>query len=303
MLNIILNKKYILQLFLIIIAATYFLSAIGKYFDLEAFKKSMSIYGLPSFTVYLILIIELYFALSYMFLFSVKKTSVFSLVFLILMTIVYAFGHFYFEISSCACFGIIEFLNPANFFLFLIKNIALIIITLFIFNFNLSIDPRVWRTKLLTLLGTLIVSFLAIKYNEYYLDNYSRNKIGFPIKELKINMNEIENIEYLFVFSPVCSHCLEAIPKINSLNKKYPKKLVGITMDSREKELKKVASELDINFNIIKINKKIFNELTKLVPVIYQIKNDTIQDSFNTDELMTNLISQKKKSVVNHLPD
>ena len=74
-------------------------------------------------------------------------------------------------------------------------------------------------------------------------------------------------------------------------------------MDSREKELNKVTSELEINFNIIKINKKIFNELTKLVPVIYQIKNDTIQNSFNTDELLANIISQQKKNVVNHLPD
>ena len=297
------KRNYILQLLIILIASTFFLSVIGKYFDLDAFKKSMSVYGLPSFTVYIILIIELYFALSFMLLLFVKKTSIFSLVFLILMTIVYAFGYFNLEISSCACFGIIEFLNPANFFIFLIKNIALIIITLVIFKYYGSIDTRAWKIKLLTLLATLLVSFLAIKYNEYYFDNYSRNKIGISIKELNINMNEIKNADYLFVFSPVCNHCLEAIPKINSINKKYPIKLVGITMDSREKELNKVTSELEINFNIIKINKKIFNELTKLVPVIYQIKNDTIQNSFNTDELLANIISQQKKNVVNHLPD
>ena len=295
MLNKILNKKYILQLIIILIAATFFLSAIGKYFDLDAFKKSLSNYGLPSFTVYIILIIEMYFALSFMFLSFLKKTSIFSILFLILMTVVYSLGYFYFEISSCDCFGIIEFLNPANFILFLIKNIALIIISLFIFKYSPSINTKNWRKRLLTFLATLIVSFFAIKYNEYYFDNYSRNKIGFPIKELNINMNEIKNIEYLFVFSPVCGHCLEAIPKINLLNEKYPMKLVGITIDSMEKELNKVASELEINFKVIKINKKIFNELTKLVPVIYQIKNDTIQKKINPDELLANLIPPTKK--------
>ena len=217
------------------------------------------------------------------------------------MTIIYAFGHFYFEISTCACFGIIEFLNPANFFLFLIKNLALIIISFFIHKYTSLIDAKIRRKWFVTVLATLTISFLAIKYNEYYFDNYSRNKIGLPIKELKINMNEIKNVEYLFVFSPVCSHCLEAIPKINSLNKKYPIKLVGITTDSMEKELKKIESDLSINFKVIKINKKLFNELTKLVPVIYQIKNDTIQNSLNIDELLRTIISQEENSYVNHV--
>ncbi len=302
MFKLIFKIQYILQFLIILIAATFFLSVIGKYFDLDTFKKSMSIYGLPSFTAYLILIIEMYFAFSFMFLFFLRKTSAFSISFLILMTIVYAVGHFYFEISSCSCFGIIEFLNPANFLLFLIKNIALIITSLFIFNYSPLIHTKIWRKRLLTVLATMMLSFLAIKYNEYYFDNYSRNKIGYSIKDLNINMNEIKNIEYLFVFSPICSHCLEAIPKINSINKKYPIKLVGITIDSMEKELNKVASDLAINFNVIKINKKIFNELTKLVPVIYQIKNDTIQNSFNPSELLVNIISTEKKNYVRQIP-
>ena len=292
--------KYIIQLLLILIASAFLLSAIGKYFDLDAFEKSMSMYGLPSFTAYIILIIEMYFAFSFMFHFFLKKTSAFSIVFLILMTIIYAFGYFYFEISTCACFGIIEFLNPANFFLFLIKNLALIIISFFIYKYTSLIDAKIRRKRFVTVLATLTISFLAIKYNEYYFDNYSRNKIGLPIKELKINMNEIKNVEYLFVFSPVCSHCLEAIPKINSLNKKYPIKLVGITTDSMEKELKKIESDLSINFKVIKINKKLFNELTKLVPVIYQIKNDTIQNSLSIEELLGTIISQEKNNYVKH---
>ncbi len=297
------KKNYILQLLIILIASTFFLSALGKYFDLDAFKKSMLMYGLPSFTAYIILIIETFFALSFMFLLFLKKTSAASTLFLILLTITYAIGHFHFKISSCACFGIIEFLNPANFILFLIKNLALIIVSILIYKYSPLKDKKIRLKRFLTILATLTISFFAIKYNEYYFDNYSRNKIGFPIKELNINLNEIKNADYLFVFSPVCSHCLEAIPKINSINKKYTIKLVGVTIDSMEKELKNVESDLHINFKVIKINKKTFNELTKLVPVIYQIKNDTIQNSFNTDELLVNLISQKKKNVANHLPD
>ena len=293
--------KYIIQLLLILIASAFLLSVTGKYFDLDAFEKSMSMYGLPSFAAYIILFIEMYFALSFMLLFFLKKTSIFSIVFLILMTIIYAFGHFYLEMSSCACFGIIEFLNPANFILFLIKNLALIIISFFIYKYTSMIDAKILRKRFVTVLATLTISFLAIKYNEYYFDNYSRNKIGLPIKELKINMNEIKNVEYLFVFSPVCSHCLEAIPKINSLNKKYPIKLVGITTDSMEKELKKIESDLSINFKVIKINKKLFNELTKLVPVIYQIKNDTIKNSLTIEELIRTIKSQEKNNYVNHV--
>ena len=296
------NKENLLLLFAILIGSTFFLSALGKYFDLAAFKKSMSAYGLPSFTVFIILFIESFFAICFMFLFFLRKASAISVLFLILMTIIYSLGHFIYGISSCDCFGAIDFLNPDNFIMFTVKNCILIIILFYVFKNYALIKNRIWFKRFLTVLTTCLVVFSSLKYNEYYFDTYAKNKIGLSIRDLQININEIENFDYLFVFSPACSHCKEAIPNIISLKKKYSLKLAGITLNSMETELKKLTSDFDINFTVIKIDKNIFNELTKIVPIIFKIKNDTIRNSFNPRNLLPNIISTEKVNFATHLP-
>ena len=297
------KKKFLLLVFSILIGSTFFLSALGKFFDLSSFKEKISMYGLPSFTAYIILFIESYFAICFMVLLLLKKTSVYAILFLILITVIYAIGHLFYDIGSCNCFGAIDFLNSDNFFLFTIKNITLIIISFYVFKNYQTLKTSIWSKRIFTVLATSVVVFLALKYNEYYFDNYAKNQIGLPLKELQININEIDTYDFLFIFSPVCNHCREAIPNIISLNKKYSLKLVGITLNSMDKEFKKMASDFDINFNIIKIDKTIFNKLTKIVPIIYQIKNDTIQNSFNPKDLLANIISPEKINLATHRPN
>ena len=55
----------------------------------------------------------------------------------------------------------------------------------------------------------------------------------------------------------------------------------------------------DVNFDVIKVNKKIFNEITKLVPVIYKINNDTIRNSLSLAELSSDLLSAESIGAVN----
>ena len=139
----------------------------------------------------------------------------------------------------------------------------------------------------------MIIGFSAFKYNEFYHDNYSREKIGLSLTDIKLNMNEIVKTDYLFVFSPTCNHCRKAIPELISLNKKYSLNLTGITSKSKTNEFKILSSEFDFNFSVIEIDESIFRNLGKIVPMIYEIDNDTIRDSFYPGDLKSKIISNK----------
>ncbi len=293
-------KEIILLLFAIFLGSVFLLSSLGKYFDLVSFKKTLSTYGVPSYLVYVILFVEFFFSICFMLLFLLKKISIYSILFFILMTISYYLGYFFYGISSCNCFGAIDFLNTENLMLFTIKNSILITISIYIFKNYKIIKNHIRLKRFVTLLMSLILVFLSLKYNEYYIDNYGKNKIGLPLKEFDLKIKEIDSYEYLFIFSPTCKHCKEAIPNIISLTKKYSLKLVGITLNSMDKEFNKMTTEFNINFKIIKIENKLFSELTKIVPVIYQIKNDTIQNCFNPKKLLTNIISTEKLNLTTH---
>ena len=294
-------KEILLLLFATLLGSLFLLSVLGKYYDLASFKKTISTYGAPTYLVYVILFLEVIFSICFMILLKLKKISLYSIIFFILMTILFYAWYFLYGITSCNCFGAIDFLNTGNLMLFTIKNSILITISIYIFKNYKIIKNHIRLKRFVTLFMSLILVFLSLKYNEYYIDNYGKNNIGLPLKEFDLKIKEIDSYEYLFIFSPTCIHCKEAIPNIISLTKKYSLKLVGIISNSMDKEFNKMNLEFNINFKIIKIEKTLFNKLTKIVPVIYQIKNDTIQNCFNPKNLITNIISTDKLNLANHL--
>lgn len=261
-------KEYVIFLFSVIVSSLFFLSTIGKYYGLYSFQKNLLFYGVPGFFSYIILIGEFTLGVFFMFTLFLKRTSIVAIIFVLLMTIIYTIGHFFLNIQSCECFGSIYFLNPKNFYLFLLKNIVLIFVLIYIAkNVDLSIKNRLIK-KIMVIVLTLVMVFLSLKYNNYYVENYSRKNIGLNISQLNIPINKIKNFDYLFLFSPTCSHCRTAIPTINSLNKNSSNNVIGITILSQKEELKKLQTELNPNFSVFMVDQKAFSEITLLVPLL-----------------------------------
>jgi thiol-disulfide isomerase/thioredoxin len=285
--KITINKTTVVILFCILVGSTFLLSTIGKYFDLIGFQRTMIKYGLPYYASYIILSIEALLAICFMFHLFLKQVASFSIAFIILMTIINTIGHYFLNIESCECFGRIYFLNPKSFNFFLIKNIILVLILFYIYMNIEKIQNRVLLKKIITVLITLLTVFISFKYNTYYVENYTEKKIGLTTDELNISKGKVENFNYLFFFSTSCVHCKEAIPKINLLKEKYSIDIIGITSNSKEAELKKIASELKINFPITTVDRKVFNDVTLLVPVIFKIKNNKVEQILEVKELLS----------------
>ena len=279
------NNESIVVLFSVLLGATFLLSTIGKAFDLNTFRKIIMTYGFPYYMGYIVLIIELIFSICFCFLFHLRQVAKFSIVFIIALTIVNTIGYYFLNIESCECFGRIYFLNPSSHDLFLLKNIVLILMSFYVFKNASLVQNKIWLKRLTVLIMSLIITFFSFRYNEYYTDNYSEKNIGLSIKHLNINKGGIKKIDYLFLFSPTCSHCQKAIPKINALKTKYILNIVAVTAKSNVEKMKK--SPLEINFPILIIENSHFMEITKLVPVIFKLENDTIRKVLDVEDFIS----------------
>ncbi len=283
-------KKNAVFLLIVLTASAFLLSATGKLFSIEVFKNRIVEFGFPSFTAYIIVGIEYAFAMGYMFQLLPKIISAFVVSFLLVITAIYTIMHFVLGMGSCDCFGAIDILNTNNFLFYLLKNGALIGSAIFI-HYNISVINNLTRLKkIYSIFLVLLISFLTFKYNEHYLDNYSKNKLGMPVKSFHLKYSKLNDINYLFVFSPSCNHCIKALPSIIKLKKRYQLKLAGITLESKAAEWEILKSGYDIDFDIILVNRDVFNEITKIVPVVYEIRNDTIRNSLSPLELSKKLI-------------
>jgi uncharacterized membrane protein YphA (DoxX/SURF4 family)/thiol-disulfide isomerase/thioredoxin len=275
------NKPNIVLFLSIIIGSIFLLSTIGKYFDQDSFQKTMTKYGLPYYFSYFILTIEIIIAVLFMSLTYLKKTALFSIFFILFMTIINTIGHYYLNIESCECFGKIYFLNPSNFSLFLVKNLILILIAFYIFKNEIVLQNNTWQKRLLVFTTIAMISFLSLKYNSYYIDNYAKRKIGLPITELQTDVTIIKNFDYILYFSPNCPHCIKAIAQINTLKKNHHLNIIGVFSNSQKEKLKGIT----IEFPVMAIKGKEINNITKSVPTIFKIKNKIVTKILEVDDL------------------
>jgi uncharacterized membrane protein YphA (DoxX/SURF4 family)/thiol-disulfide isomerase/thioredoxin len=284
-------KEYINTLFRILLSSIFLLSTLGKFLDISSFQKVILTYGFPSYIAYVVLIIESILSIGFCFSICLKQIAKFSIIFIILLTIITSVGYYLLDISTCDCFGRIYFLNPSNHSLFLLKNILLIMMSFYIFRNSIFIENYKWLKKFIILLSTIVLTFISFKYNDYYIENYSKRNIGSSIKDLNINTGKIINIEYLFLFSPSCDHCTEVIPKINTLKRKYRFNIVGVTAESNVAKLKNVPQRID--FPVLIVKDRNFMKITKVVPVIFKCTNDTIKNIHDVENFITHTFPNK----------
>jgi hypothetical protein len=204
------------------------------------------------------------------------------------MTIVNTIGYFFLNIKSCGCFGSIYFLNPSNYVLFLFKNLILILLSLYIFKKSRSFENKLLLKRIIVVIVSLLIAFISLKYNDYFTENYAKKNVGFSTKELNLDSEKIKYFKYLFLFSPSCIHCQNAITEINILRKKYSIKIIGITAYSNVARLEKLTSNSKIYFPVIFIKDEDFMNITKLVPVILKLEKDTIVNVIKVNELNIN---------------
>lgn len=279
------KKEFLMLVLKITLATVFFLSAVGKTLDFNAFYQKIMKFEfiIVKLIPYLILFVEYALALGIIIIDFARQTAKISIIFLVFMTISYSFGHFFLGIEKCDCFGYFKFLTPSNYFFFIVKNSLLILLSIYIYkNSNRNVEKQFIKTTI-SVITILLLSFFVFKTEVRLVSGFAMKNQGKTIQDLGLEgYNQLNNNKFWFIFSPKCKHCLYVIPKIEKAKNENNLSLVGITSIKNKEELKK----LTIGFPVKTLNSNEILRLTKKVPKIFEIKNDTIQKVLNIKEFL-----------------
>lgn len=261
----------------IILSVIYLLSAIGKTLGFLAFKEKILEYA-PNITflAYFILAVEYFLAISFAIWAFKKIAPKISIVFLLILSLIYSYGYFQLGIKECDCFGNLDLLNSSKIEIVLLKNTFLLLLSfLLIKKYKETISRRNYKI-LASVVIILLSTFQVFKLNASNAKDFVYNNIGKSIYDTELTLtNEMVNSKYWFLFSPNCVHCKKAIPLVNKMIQEN-KKVIGISILEKKNDLNILKNKTSVDFPVHLVTRKELKRITKNVPVLFSIKNDTI---------------------------
>jgi putative peptide zinc metalloprotease protein len=272
------NAKEILWIGVqIILSVVYLLSAVGKTLDFLPFKQKILEYAPNiSFLAYLIIVIEYFLALSFATWIFKKLAPRISIAFLLMLSLIYSYGYFQLGIKECDCFGSFDVLNSNKIEVVLLKNVFLLLLSFFLLiQLKTTISKRTIKI-VISVAIVFLTTFQVFKFNASKSSDFVFNNIGNSIYDSKVTVtNEMKNAEYWFLFSPNCIHCKNVIPHINDIAN-GGENVIGISILEKKEDFNTLKNTVKVDFPVEFITRDALKKLTKNVPVLLTIKNDTI---------------------------
>lgn len=285
------SKKVLFNdLLIIVLAAVYFLSAIGKILSYDNFLLKAKQY--PFYfegVTYLIIGVELFLALGFISFRYIKIVSKISVIFLGIITSIYVYSYYSLNIKDCDCFGYFSFLNSNNLLTTVIKNLFLALLPIYYMYKTKTLHFKI--NKSLFALGIIcIITFLSFQLEDFTSKQLALSFKGKNVESISFSP-EISKADYIFIFSPKCPHCFKLIPQVNELQGKV--NLIGITGKKYEKD----PAIKGVKFKTLFLEKNDLNKITSIVPVLFTIKDNIIIDvSYPNDKIIENIGVSRKSS-------
>ena len=272
------NKKKILILFQLIIAATFIFSAISKIISTGYFEITLIDQGLfsnremASFFTRIFIIIEL--AIGLLFLQSnylkkiISPVAIFLLVLFIgYMLILMVLG----DNENCGCFSSVIKMNPL---VAIVKNFVLLAIALFVYKYSREKQNNKIVPSSLLVLSIIIVLVAAPirSAEEFQFSKYTNFE-----NESRVDLADGEKI--IAVFDATCDHCFETAKSLKRLDSEledFPQNYILIFGET-DSDIDNFMKESEINYPYHKINIDDFFDLIGSVPPrLYWLKNGEI---------------------------
>jgi len=95
------------KILIISLALIYLISGIAKAADINGFADILMQYGFPKlyFLAPIITFIEIVLAFAFLFFWNIRKVALFSFIFIIFLSCIFAAGFFFMGIEDCGCLG------------------------------------------------------------------------------------------------------------------------------------------------------------------------------------------------------
>lgn len=284
------NKALFNDLIIITLASLYSLSAIGKIISFDNFLlKSKQFPFYFDGVTYLIIGTELLLAIGFISFRYIKIVSKISVVFLAIITSIYAYSYYNLNVKDCDCFGYFSFLNNENILITVFKNLVLALLPFYYLYKTKILHFKI--NKSLFALGIIsIITFLSFQLEDFTSKQLALSFKGKNIESISFSP-EISKADYIFIFSPTCPHCVKLIPKVNKIHKKN--NLIGITGKMHENN----SVMKQVNFKTLFLEKSELNKITSIVPLLFTIKNNMITDVSYPDDKIIDRIGVNRKSL------
>jgi len=288
------NKNITVRIFSIIVGLILFISGFGKLMDMGSFEDLIIRYGLGElyFLAPLLVLIEIVLAIQFIFQIFPKFTAFISMIMFAVLTLVYAYGNIFNDVTDCGCFGSVSSLEMSALSVY-IRNIILIIITFFLWKEIPGYTPireeKLWKIFVLVFL-VIFTSFVAGLGFEYrtvsedkellmYESDKQHNFYNKPVKNTVLSdyySTSPDSAYVFYVFSYGCPHCWNSIENVRSYQKHgIVDKSVFISTGSGQ--YKKNFYKYYPHLNVREITSEKIGQMTDKVPVAFFVKNDTIK--------------------------
>ncbi len=276
--------KYLSYFSSTLLGLIFLFSALTKAWDAETFADMLLQYGPQWFSIGapIIICIEVILAMALLLRIHPIQSAFCTDCFLIIVSIIFAYGVLEKEIENCGCFGIYSNLFTNKPWVTFTRNILLLTISIPIFLHKNSSEKFVWQKGLITIFITAAACFicgLSMK-KSYTLPKISHSKIEKKTKTLE-KLNEIytfdSNTSYIvYLFSFSCQHCQNSFANVQQFQQfNTVDKVIGIAIEdsiAMERFYRIYKPEIEI----ITITKDKMWNITNQLPIGIFIKNNSI---------------------------
>ena len=266
----------------------FLISGIGKSLAAFDFSQILAQYGFDFLQYFAppIILFEIVLGLLLFFGYRIKLTSVVSIGFVLLLTLVYLYGFFIQDIAECGCFGYFSWLNMSPFFTFL-RNCILMALLLFVFIKSKGIHKTIDKSEFIVI--TVILCAVCFSTGYTFLNNNENRttRIFTEGEELNIDIDKTKLGEFVhlskdstylvFVFSYACPFCYNSIENLKQYERlEVVDKVIGVAFNSKKK-IKKNFTEIFLpNFTIMNFPPNKLFRLTNRFPISYIVKNNKV---------------------------
>ena len=276
-----LKNKFKKILFTVILGLIFLISGIAKAADINGFGDILMQYDFPKLYILapIITFIEIVLAFTLLFFWNIRKVALFSLGFLVSLSIVFLFGFIFLGIEDCGCLGSF-YQIPA--WLSLLRNIFMILASYWLYK-N-AVEFRINRfeiAKPIIAFGLGLVTLPITSYEmkvSYYEVTYTQ---GDKIKNTFLEEYEQTDgrTKLIFIFSPRCGHCQKVTSRLNQLLKqKTYDEIIGLyPKEMPEESVKKYLDNFKPAFKIKSIPNDSVRKIARGFPLFLTLKNDKIE--------------------------
>ena len=267
-----------------IVGLFFYVSGMGKLFNVVAFQYLITQYGLNSFHVLapFIIILEIMIGVSLILQIRVKLVSILASVMLLIFTSAFVYANIKNGITDCGCFGAISFLDEKPLITYIRNLVLLLMLGWLIINSECDREVASWKKSVALIIFFPICFISGMSYKPLaFSENKNHEFENKHVDDTEINrfVKQDGKSKLVFFFSYDCPHCLNSIENYKSF---YEKDRVDTTLayalvsvDNRNDSMVNVIKSYYSDVRVEEIDENI--DFVNVYPTSFYIEDDTVK--------------------------